>query len=571
MKLLTVLVCLLAATATAAPGIWGTRGFWRVHDARCEGGYQASAALRYFYHTTAFANADEPLRRGYRPDMTVYTNDVVGAVTVSPSKYFELFCWYGGIREYSSRHPDSSVVEHAWLMGYENWWDWHNAVPGAKLSFAVNDAVTVGVLAGYGSGYDPKYWRWGKFGVGTVNGLVLGVLGNYVVKDVLPDPGTVTVNIVKLGRQTTSFAAAGVYAIDKLDVFAELVYELWSTDSAYYWAGDRIYLTPGVKFNHLSPVTFDLNASIGLNRATPAFELCAGVSVTGTVYKPVIPTTGRIAGRVTDLRTGAPVAAVISFPRHPNLPVQRADGREGTFSLADVEPGEVLVEASARGYATKSLPIAVKAGKTTPAELRLEPVVAAGMISGTVVDASTGAPLKSTIERVGTNLKPFTTGSDGSFGFPGVMPGEYTLNASSPGYLPATTVVTVEPGQTTRTRIQLVKKGMEITMKVFFDVDKWELKPESHEALAQAARILTENPEIKVEIQGHTDSTETEAYNQRLSERRAQAVVDYLVGKLNVDPARLTAKGYGETRPAALNETEEGRALNRRVEFVILD
>jgi len=257
MKLLTVLVCLLAATATAAPGIWGTRGLWRVHDARCEGGYQASAALRYFYHTTAFANADEPLRRGYRPDMTVYTNDVVGAVAVSPSKYFELFCWYGGIREYSSRHPDSPVVENAWLMGYENWWDWHNAVPGAKLSLAVNDAVTVGVLAGYGSGYDPKYWRWGKFGFGTVNGLVLGVLGNYVVRDILPNPGTVSVNIVKLGSQTTSFAAAGVYAINRFDVFAEVVYELWSTDSAYYWAGDRIYLTPGVKLNHLQPVTFD--------------------------------------------------------------------------------------------------------------------------------------------------------------------------------------------------------------------------------------------------------------------------------------------------------------------------
>ncbi|MEO0078759.1 MAG: carboxypeptidase regulatory-like domain-containing protein, partial [candidate division WOR-3 bacterium] len=458
MKLLFVLICIPVAFAVASPGAWGTRGFWRVHDARSEGGYQATAVLRYFYHTTAFANADEPLRRGYRPDMTVYTNDVIGAVAVSPSKYFELFFWYGGIREYSSRHPDSSVVANAWLMGYENWWDWHNAVPGVKVSLPASSELTLGLLAGYGSGYDPKYWRWGKFGIGTVKGLTFIALGTYRFASLLPDTLTATVNIGQLGRQTTSLAAAGTYPLGRFDLFAELVFEKWHTDSAYYWAGDRIYFTPGVKFNHLKPVTFDLNASFGLNRATPAFELAAGLSITGTVYKPVIPTTGRIVGRVFDLRTGAPVAAVVTFPQHPSLPVQRTDAREGQFSLAGVEPGEVMVEASARGYATKSLPAIVKAGKTTSVEVRLEPVVQAGMISGTVVDAKTGTPLKATIERVGTNLKPFTTGSDGSFGFPGVMPGEYTLNASSPGYLAATAVVNVEPGHTTRTRIQLVKK-----------------------------------------------------------------------------------------------------------------
>jgi outer membrane protein OmpA-like peptidoglycan-associated protein len=381
---------------------------------------------------------------------------------------------------------------------------------------------------------------------------------------------TITANIGQLGKQTTNLAVVGAYPVRMFEIFAECVWEHLWVDTSYFWAGDRIYITPGVKFNHLRPVTFDLVASFGLNRPTPRFELSAGVSITGTVYKPVIPTTGRIAGRVADLRTGAPVAANVNFPQQLALPVQRTDAREGSFSLSGVAPGEVTVEVSARGYATRTIPVLVKAGRTTPVDVRLEPVVQAGMISGTVVDAKTGTSLKSTIERVGTNLKPFNTGSDGSFGIPNVMPGEYTLSAASPGYLTATFTVTVEPGKTARTRIMLVKKGMEITMKVFFDVDKWDLKPESHQALAEAARIMTENPEIRVEIQGHTDSTESEAYNQQLSEQRATAVVDYLVQNFEFDPARLTPKGYGETTPAAPNETEEGRAQNRRVEFVIL-
>jgi outer membrane protein OmpA-like peptidoglycan-associated protein len=564
-------VCLLAAIAAASPSVWGTRGLWRVQDARAEGAWQGTAAIRYLYHSTAFANADEPLRRGYRRDMTVYTNDAIGAVGFSPSRYFELFFWHGGIREYSSRHPDSGTVANAWLMGYENWWDWHNAVPGIKLSLPLTDAATLGALVGYGSGYVPEYWRWGKFGLGAVDGLVLSALGTYRFPELLPNVLTATVNIGQLGKQTTSLAAAGEYPMGDFDLFAELVWELWKTDSAYYWAGDRVYLTPGIKLNHLRPVTFDLNASLGLNRATPAFELCAGVSLTGTVYKPVMPTTGRIAGRVSDQRTGAPVAAFINFPQRPGLPAQRTDAREGLFSLAGIEPGEVLVEASARGYATKSLSLPVKAGKTTPVDLRLEPVVQAGMISGTVVDAKTGSPLKSSVERVGTNHRPFQTGSDGSFGFSGVMPGEYMLSASSPGYLTATAVVSVEPGLTARTRIQLVRKGMAITMKVLFDVDKWSLRPESHEALAQAARIMTENPEIRVEIQGHTDSTESEDYNVTLSENRARAVADYLAQKLGIASGRLVVRGYGESRPTAPNETEEGRTLNRRVEFVVLE
>jgi len=101
---------------------------------------------------------------------------------------------------------------------------------------------------------------------------------------------------------------------------------------------------------------------------------------------------------------------------------------------------------------------------------------------------------------------------------------------------------------------------------VFFDVDKWNIKPEAYSLVSEAANILKENPEMRIEIQGHTDSTGPEAYNQTLSEKRANAIMEYLVNK-GIDSGRLEVKGYGESDPIGSNETAEGRQKNRRVRF----
>ena len=104
---------------------------------------------------------------------------------------------------------------------------------------------------------------------------------------------------------------------------------------------------------------------------------------------------------------------------------------------------------------------------------------------------------------------------------------------------------------------------------ITFEFNKATLKPESFPVLDSIAEILLKNPKIKVEIQGHTDNIGSEKYNLKLSQKRAEAVREYLIFK-GVAPERLIAKGYGESKPIADNGTEEGRALNRRVEFVIL-
>lgn len=104
---------------------------------------------------------------------------------------------------------------------------------------------------------------------------------------------------------------------------------------------------------------------------------------------------------------------------------------------------------------------------------------------------------------------------------------------------------------------------------VHFDFDKSTLRPEAIAILNEAAGLLKSQATVVVEVAGHTDSVGSEQYNQGLSERRAQAVKDYLESQ-GITATRLTARGYGEAQPIASNDTEEGRAQNRRVELIVL-
>jgi OOP family OmpA-OmpF porin len=111
-----------------------------------------------------------------------------------------------------------------------------------------------------------------------------------------------------------------------------------------------------------------------------------------------------------------------------------------------------------------------------------------------------------------------------------------------------------------------VHRKIELRADSYFDFNKAKLKPEGEQQLEVVVRELNANPTIRVLIEGHTDSIGSHAYNQKLSERRADAVRDYMVSH-GIDPSRITTKGWGETKPVASNRTEEGRAQNRRVEL----
>ena len=117
---------------------------------------------------------------------------------------------------------------------------------------------------------------------------------------------------------------------------------------------------------------------------------------------------------------------------------------------------------------------------------------------------------------------------------------------------------------------RMMSDGKFITYGITFDVGKSTIRPESMGEITRIVTLMNENPELKFSVEGHTDSTGNAASNQTLSEARSQAVVDKLVQN-GISQDRLTAAGKGQNSPIANNGTDEGRAKNRRVEFVKID
>jgi outer membrane protein OmpA-like peptidoglycan-associated protein/tetratricopeptide (TPR) repeat protein len=120
-------------------------------------------------------------------------------------------------------------------------------------------------------------------------------------------------------------------------------------------------------------------------------------------------------------------------------------------------------------------------------------------------------------------------------------------------------------------KMKKIKIGESIVLRnIFYDYNKASIREESKAELDRLEKVLVENPTIKVEISGHTDNIGGDDYNLNLSEERAQSVVNHLKSK-GIEPSRMIAKGYGESKPLATNETPEGRQENRRTEFKIID
>lgn len=110
---------------------------------------------------------------------------------------------------------------------------------------------------------------------------------------------------------------------------------------------------------------------------------------------------------------------------------------------------------------------------------------------------------------------------------------------------------------------------LRVELDVKFDFDRQVVKPESYADIRDVAEFMKQFPQTTTVVEGHTDSVGTEAYNQSLSERRAMAVREVLVSEFGIQSGRVDAIGFGEARPVADNDSEEGRAINRRVEAVV--
>ncbi|MCQ2228741.1 MAG: OmpA family protein [Bacteroidales bacterium] len=213
-----------------------------------------------------------------------------------------------------------------------------------------------------------------------------------------------------------------------------------------------------------------------------------------------------------------------------------------------------------------------------PEEIRPEPV---SYIKGHVYDSKTLQPLMADIELVSLDTKEnrVKSQSDKSSGtFLVNLPAgkDYGLFATCPGYLFNSQNYALSNVKATSGMVTLdiplspIEKGQRVTLKnVFFDTNSAELKQESFVELDRLIALMRSNPNIKIEIGGHTDNVGSAEYNKKLSEERAKTTVDYLCSK-GISSAKLTYKGYGMTQPVADNNTEEGRAVNRRIEAKIV-
>ena len=201
-------------------------------------------------------------------------------------------------------------------------------------------------------------------------------------------------------------------------------------------------------------------------------------------------------------------------------------------------------------------------------------------IRGKVYDKTTKAPVEADVQLYDVADGKLATGaySDPKTGeFLVCLPSgrTYALNAGAEGYLFFSQNYDVAAGNpkepiTLDVPLSPLTAGSTIALRnIFFNTASYELLPASNAELDKLVLLLKNNPALRIELGGHTDNVGADAANLLLSDNRAKAVRDFVVAK-GIDGARITAKGYGETVPVATNDTEEGRAANRRTEVKVL-
>ena len=201
-------------------------------------------------------------------------------------------------------------------------------------------------------------------------------------------------------------------------------------------------------------------------------------------------------------------------------------------------------------------------------------------VKGFVTDAITKQPLQAAVEIVDLEKnKPvyqdYSSPTQGDFLATLVTGKNYGLNISKDGYLFYSANFSLVGSETKspfiiNVALSPIEVGNKVVLNnIFFDSNKFDLKPESKDELQKLVSFLNLNPTVHIEISGHTDDVGGDAFNQTLSQNRAKAVYNYLIAN-NINAVRLVYKGYGEKQPLVPNTSDENRAKNRRTEFKII-
>lgn len=202
-------------------------------------------------------------------------------------------------------------------------------------------------------------------------------------------------------------------------------------------------------------------------------------------------------------------------------------------------------------------------------------------VKGKVYNSKTKEPLEANIELINLETQKFAARAysqkNGEFLVTLTANKNYLVNVNKDGFLFYSDNFSLKGKETDFTKpflldipLDPIDTGTVVELKnVFFDVNKWDLKPESKAELDKLGDFLIKNPSLKIELGGHTDSDGIRKNNITLSENRAKAVYDYLINTSKINAARLKYKGYADLKPKVKNDTPENKAKNRRTEFKV--
>jgi outer membrane protein OmpA-like peptidoglycan-associated protein len=302
-------------------------------------------------------------------------------------------------------------------------------------------------------------------------------------------------------------------------------------------------------------------------RGGGAFDFSAGLSFYGVSSTKPKPPTGSIAGVVKD-KEGKPVeGASVDFARAEIAP--QTTGPDGKYAVSGVALGPIGVKVTKDKYLPGAGSGMILKNKIAPVDVTLEkkPVPKA-TLAGKIADQD-GKPI--VMAKVTVGDATVATDATGFYKAEVTVPdtGEIAIvNATADGYKPKQATVALKPGTPEAKDFTLVSATLKIRLVVLFRTGKAEI--DDYGDIDKAAKLLKDNPEIKVEIAGYTDSRGSKKKNYRLSQARADAVMQAMVYRGGIDPTRIVSKGYGPENPVAPNTTKAGRALNRRIELRVL-
>ncbi len=288
-----------------------------------------------------------------------------------------------------------------------------------------------------------------------------------------------------------------------------------------------------------------------------------------------------LTGNTFNESTKQPVQASVEIKLKEQQPIDLKTSASGNFETQIPEIDDYVLSASATGfqqYTHRYKVPHINRDTTIHVDVYLTPLAKPLVLSGDIINKKTQQAVKNAKVAIAfkadQSINHSLLASDGKYEQSIASVGWYLFTTSAEGYITSNDSVQVISEEITPVIKNIVLTPIEVGLTVrlkniYFDFDKTTLKSESFVELNKVVEFLKQNSNVSIEISGHTDSKGSDTYNLNLSQGRSQAVVDYLIDQ-GIDSARLQAQGYGESKPIDTNDTDEGRANNRRVEFTVL-